>query len=1437
LDLTKQAEKNEDGTYSLPVKMYDDTNSKHELKGEYTLVVSEDHTVAFDSADLRTVRVNQSWKEGNTSTTISAISGEAVNEAETISIVLPLGLTADKVGLGQNMDDEQARRIFVPESPNATVEYFAPTTDQTKARVVVTARDGKTKTFNVTFSYEQALRDVAIIDREETTQTHDGAGTVGEAQGITMDANGDAVIYIPVTNNKWLDNSHHTTSHFYARFASGNGLVRVEDPQPTTPVNFDTTSTAWSAGTNGHDEPIVSVNNTIRFVDNNGVRTAWLTVITKANWDEDDSTLNNRTAGDRENVYANVKIVLSAKAGGGSGSSGDKPKLYELQLDGYQAKVNRDGWEDGDEIDIYVSNNDYITSGWDTYQGKRISALTSAGATISIPEQSTAVHGPYWQVIPTLTDPYGTKGRLEKGEINNVNIAGHQFNLQITSGGESANIKVNLLKAAHYVPEMTGFRLYDEANDEWYEGVQTSYRGDHFVVTLPQSWGTVVPVNSRVRGEGKDTKLAFIWQSGANSGIIGTNTSINKGAAHWVLDFSELVSDADFHEAISAAWTSGAGTTAEITAKIASGTGWTNDKKLLLSIGNAPFAYVDFKTAGVADNTAHTLAYSVYPIGNNGTHPYTGKVKVRGAGTLGNNFATAAGPMSDQTPSTTTRPSFQIEDTVKAFYPGTTSSNLGDEKTSIQAAFTNSAEIGLTYSCALGYTYDNQPLHNKLTNFKVYADISDGTYATPGGKGFGVTTKAFGMNGDANGNGRKDSFEYAEIENHITTVKDIWTGNYTVDKSGKETGHGKMSDYLVLRVTNSENNVDFRDYTIELRPQDSVNDGVSGGASSMAEITVGNATTALDNDLVYGGNTIAMIANRTISYTTTANTTGTVAAVNTSADVPVATPAATDRSDLETLRRFEGNTAYADAANPTDAENDTHLAETAARLNDAAAYVGAIKDGKNSFPIEVKDIPGVTGAKVLEVTVPYNYKAQTKAQQTGQTNAWNDDGQKVYFTGVTASKNSTLVRWNNTNTKYEKNTAANINTILSLDMNIQDQQGASKPISFIFTEDEIAKAWNGTAINRDVMSKANVLYLYSKSDEGKAAGYVAGATTDHSATAPGEKGATWEAKDTMPTMIYYVVAKRAPVSKNTALSSIQSNKPGQVDVNVNWSQKIIDVSIPYSWNWGAYREDNSHDFTFNFAIDENATLIDVMHDTPEVPMKANRSTSVDVSEYEGKRQGVFQWISGKTQFFVRNGMLYTFDPDTGDELQITGIQGDKDEYRNYAHGVITSKDTELRIYDQDKKNINTYKLRVNIKASEGIADIKTLKVGESFAELAEDGKTYNVKLTDEDQASMLMEITTASALATVEVTTVDGTETYDANNYLTKRWNLTEGATIKVTAEDDTSKVYNLVIGEATEPTPSPTPSEKPSPSPTPDFDVLEKYPDLAGISAGTLEE
>lgn len=45
------------------------------------------------------------------------------------------------------------------------------------------------------------------------------------------------------------------------------------------------------------------------------------------------------------------------------------------------------------------------------------------------------------------------------------------------------------------------------------------------------------------------------------------------------------------------------------------------------------------------------------------------------------------------------------------------------------------------------------------------------------------------------------------------------------------------------------------------------------------------------------------------------------------------------------------------------------------------------------------------------------------------------------------------------------------------------------------------------------------------------------------------------------------------------------------------------------------------------------------------------------------------------------------------------------------------------------------------------------------------------------------------------------------------------------------------MIGEVTEPTPSPTPSEKPSPSPTPDFDVLEKYPDLAGISAGTLEE
>ncbi|WP_322204669.1 hypothetical protein, partial [Acutalibacter intestini] len=170
---------------------------------------------------------------------------------------------------------------------------------------------------------------VAIIDREETTQTHDGAGTVGEAQGITMDANGDAVIYIPVSNNKWLNTSHHTTSHFYARFANGNGLVRVEDPQ-TTGIE-DLTGDSWSAGgTYGQDEPIVSVNNTIRFVKVGDVWTAWLTVITKANWDEDDSTQNNRTAGDRENVYANVKIVLSAKAGGGSGSSGDKPKLYEL---------------------------------------------------------------------------------------------------------------------------------------------------------------------------------------------------------------------------------------------------------------------------------------------------------------------------------------------------------------------------------------------------------------------------------------------------------------------------------------------------------------------------------------------------------------------------------------------------------------------------------------------------------------------------------------------------------------------------------------------------------------------------------------------------------------------------------------------------------------------------------------------------------------------------------------------------------------------------------------------------------------------------------------------------------------------------------------------------------------------------------------------------
>ncbi|WP_322204564.1 hypothetical protein, partial [Acutalibacter intestini] len=413
---------------------------------------------------------------------------------------------------------------------------------------------------------------------------------------------------------------------------------------------------------------------------------------------------------------------------------------------------------------------DYITSGWDTYQGKRISALTSAGATISIPEQSTAVHGPYWQVIPTATNDVG---RLEKREIDNVNIAGHKFNLQISSGGKTAIITVNIKKAAHYVPEMTGFRLYDAKNDAWYEGVQTSYRGDHFVVTLPANLGTKVPVASRIRGEGRNMHLG-VSPSNANR-VFLTDGSENNDAK-WTIDFSGLTSEQDFIKAV--ADVRGA-TAAEIEIEAI-----YNSSKLKLFVdknnndtldSGEEVGYVDFGSSNTdaANLPVKTLDASAKTLGT---------VKVTGSGKVKNYTSPGAHASIPTSPAVTGT----TGGAWTYFVSGGTGENWkgGSATATLKANvsdYTTATPTGLTYSCSIGYTYDNVDLGAWLEGLRVYAEIGNGTYATPGGKGFGVTTNAFGMNGDANGNGRKDSFEYAEIENHITTVKDIWTGNYTVD--------------------------------------------------------------------------------------------------------------------------------------------------------------------------------------------------------------------------------------------------------------------------------------------------------------------------------------------------------------------------------------------------------------------------------------------------------------------------------------------------------------------------------------------------------------------------------------------------------------------------------------------------------------------------------
>ncbi len=346
------------------VTLMEKVGSAEEVPHKLTITVES--TIPDWNANLSTVRVDKTSgeydigyltgnklagydvKTKNNKMEAHAIKGEVDNDAETVTITLPFGMTPDQAGFGNgDITTTTAALVFAAESVHAKV---AVTGDAAKNRitgVTVTAMDGTQKNFKVVYKQEKIFESFTGETNLSDLEKVPDPGDLSELDVELTAGSADFDNYYDYARNtaKWVPEFATTANVQRIMGTSGN----AKDTAVTNGamLNYDNSSTTAGYGEFFEDA-------TTATPKDNGTTDAFLKLITSnhASWglnsgDEDVVYLLVRTKANPLGAFVqvNLKAVAPAPA---------KAYITEVQTEDTQSVYDID--KDTRNITLTVDN-------------------------------------------------------------------------------------------------------------------------------------------------------------------------------------------------------------------------------------------------------------------------------------------------------------------------------------------------------------------------------------------------------------------------------------------------------------------------------------------------------------------------------------------------------------------------------------------------------------------------------------------------------------------------------------------------------------------------------------------------------------------------------------------------------------------------------------------------------------------------------------------------------------------------------------------------------------------------------------------------------------------------------------------------------------------------------------------------------------------------
>ncbi|NBJ90948.1 S-layer homology domain-containing protein [Acutalibacter sp. 1XD8-36] len=480
---------------------------------------------------------------------------------------------------------------------------------------------------------------------------------------------------------------------------------------------------------------------------------------------------------------------------------------------------------------------------------------------------------------------------------------------------------------------------------------------------------------------------------------------------------------------------------------------------------------------------------------------------------------------------------------------------------------------------------------------------------------------------------------------------------------------------------------------------------------------------------------------------------------------------------------------------------------------------------KRNQPAETAIITGIEANKALDSDYIYSVATTLGTQLVGHTDigqayvgAVDIDGNKLLATVDQAAKTIKIEvphDWTKDDVLYLTDvdfTGFNYARIAS----DGSAKASTKTLDPINQEDQshiytgpLALGFDNLTTSAGSATKYNTLYVYSE------AKYYAGDRTPTAA----DINYDWLNANAVAYKMYVV---KGTENTGRTLTGVEATN-GATAVFRN-TYDDIKLTVPGSYNWTAYRKDNSKDFKLKFSTSTGALVIDKgQYEANEViaadSIKDNgtkyddtrngTTTLENASKAEYKKQlNLHNQIDDETTFFVMDGELYIYDELTGKETRVTGVG---DNFTNSNWGEIKTKQAEIQVYNAAQRSSMNYRLDLVVGAKSNSNQITSLKVGETSATIS--GSEIAVTMPADSEKEQALTIEHNGAAVAV-----------NGERYLESLpVDLTKPVTIVVTAEDGTEATYTLTVTFSDD-TPDP---DKPS----------SKFEDLDKVTNDTMRD